>query len=497
VADEVPNSAAVTVSAPPVEDAELTGLPQVGDLIADKYRVEKVLGKGGMGVVVAVTHVALNESYAMKFLLPSAVGNEEAIARFMREARAAVRIKSEHVARVSDIGTLPSGCPYILMEHLTGKDLSTLLSTGGPLTQKEAIDLLLQACVGVAEAHSLGLVHRDLKPSNLYLTERLDGTPLVKVLDFGISKPLHDRIAEEPTLTRTNTLIGSPAYMSPEQLRNPKAADIRADIWSIGVILYKMLTGHAPFRADTWSGLVSAITADKPVSLRAIRPEISPHLEPVVARCLEKDVSRRFQNVAELAKELAPFASDASRVYVDSIVRLGARLTSGSESSVAAIKRQDEVAPRSVPPTHKPWVASTLPEELRPRSARRFGIWAVAALAGVGLFSAGLIVRSAGGDKQSSASGSAAAPNSAAAIATAPAEVTASPPSVTPEPAHSAAAKPAESAAPSAPAPRPSAATSPARRPPARAQPTTGAKRTARPAGESTSEPLDPTAESH
>ena len=308
-------------SAPEPEEPR-AGLPRVGDVLAEKYCVERVLGVGGMGVVVAVTHLQLGERYAIKCLLPDSARDPETLARFMREARAAVRIKSEHIARVSDVGQLADGSPYILMEHLIGKDLSEVIADNGPLHVRDAVEYVLQACAGIAEAHALGIVHRDLKPSNLFLTQRLDGEPLVKVLDFGISKVAAEQGPHTPSLTQTSSVFGSPAYMSPEQVRSAKNVDSRTDVWSLGVILHELLAREGPFIADNANGLLAAIIADEPRPLRAVRPDVTEALEAVVRRCLEKNVQKRFQSVAELASALKPFRSELSRVSIGRMLRL-------------------------------------------------------------------------------------------------------------------------------------------------------------------------------
>ncbi|HEX6765337.1 MAG TPA: serine/threonine-protein kinase, partial [Polyangiaceae bacterium] len=189
---------------------------QPGDVLADKYRVERVLGVGGMGVVVSAHHVHLKQRVALKFLLPDLASNPNVVERFLREAQSASTIRSEHVVRVSDVGVLASGAPYMIMEHLEGSDLAKVLLERGRLPVTRAVDYVLQAMEALAEAHGAGIVHRDLKPSNLFLTERADGSPLIKVLDFGISKVTKsDGDASSRSLTRTAGLMGSPLYMSP------------------------------------------------------------------------------------------------------------------------------------------------------------------------------------------------------------------------------------------------------------------------------------------
>ena len=235
-----------------------------GQILAGKFRIERVLGRGGMGIVVAATHLQLDERVALKFLLPEALINPEAVERFAREARAAVKIKSEHVARVSDVGTLESGSPYMVMEYLHGEDLAGWVRRNGAMPMADAIEFLLQACEAIAEAHALGIVHRDLKPANLFVTRRVDGSPCIKVLDFGISKVTVPGAAPEFGMTKTSTVMGSPLYMSPEQMSSSRDVDLRTDIWALGVILYESLTGRVPFEAETMPQLCGMILQDPP-----------------------------------------------------------------------------------------------------------------------------------------------------------------------------------------------------------------------------------------
>jgi serine/threonine protein kinase len=294
-----------------------------GDVLAGKYRVDKVLGIGGMGVVVAAHHIQLDDRVAIKFLLPETLANADAVMRFAREARAAVKIKSEHVARVTDVGTLDNGAPFMVMEYLEGADLSAWITERGQLPTEQAVDLVLQACEALAEAHTLGIVHRDLKPANLFVARLPGGVQSVKVLDFGISKLTgFSASGGESSQTKTSALLGSPLYMSPEQMRSSKDVDTRGDIWAIGVILYELLTGSAPFIADTMPELIFKIVDSAPVPLRQLRPDAPPGLEEVIFRCIEKDRNRRYQTVGDLAGALAAFAPRKSRASIDRIVQV-------------------------------------------------------------------------------------------------------------------------------------------------------------------------------
>ena len=281
--------------------------PEPGTVLAGKYQVEEVVGSGGMGVVVAARHLELRQTVAIKLLLADESQRGEASARFLREARAAAALGSDHVVRIYDLGMLPEGVPFMVMELLRGRDLGRLLDEQGALPIEHAIEYVLQASDAVAEAHAAGIVHRDLKPSNLFVTRRSDGGPLVKVLDFGISKAFAGEHVQGD-LTGTQAVLGSPFYMSPEQVRDSRNVDPRSDVWALGVILHELLSGEPVFLADTFPGVCAAIIADPAAPLRRFRPDVPPELEQVVLRCLEKNPEARFQSVTELMQALRPFA---------------------------------------------------------------------------------------------------------------------------------------------------------------------------------------------
>jgi serine/threonine-protein kinase len=300
-------------------DAE-TKAPAPGDVLVGKYRIERIIGQGGMGVVVAAHHLSLDERVAIKFLLPEGVKNAEATARFAREARAAVKIKSEHVARVTDVGELPNGSPYMVMEYLEGCDLHGLLTLRGAMDVAVAVSYVLEACEALAEAHALGIVHRDLKPANLFLANRPSGPPTIKVLDFGISKS--SLSVTQPQLTRTTAVMGSPLYMSPEQMQSSKSVDARSDIWALGVVLYELVSGKPPFQADTFPELVLTIVQREPAPLSTTRPDLPAGFWAVVDRCLAKDPAARFASVGDLAVALAPFGPPSSQVSVERVLHV-------------------------------------------------------------------------------------------------------------------------------------------------------------------------------
>ena len=288
-----------------------------GELIAaGKYRVDRVIGRGGMGLVVGATHLQLRQQVALKFLLPELADNDELVERFVREARASAQLRGEHVCRVADVGTADNGAPYIVMELLAGQDLASLLQANGPLPVAQVADYMLQMCVGVAEAHALGIVHRDLKPGNLFLTRRPDGAPLIKVLDFGIAKPQRDQTHD---LTATSTVLGTPSYMSPEQLRSSRDVDARSDVWSIGVILYELVSGRRPFTGASFADLALRIATDPAPPLGG---RIPPGFEAIIRRCLAKDPAQRYRDVAELAQALVVYAGPAGREMASAVWRL-------------------------------------------------------------------------------------------------------------------------------------------------------------------------------
>jgi serine/threonine protein kinase len=286
-----------------------------------KYELEHQLGEGASGVVFCARHRELDERVAIKFLKAGSE-NAEAVARFRREARAAHRVRSEHVVRIIDVTTTQGGLPYVVMEYLEGSDLERMLleSPGAQLPVRDAIDFALQACDAVAECHSIGIVHRDLKPSNLFCIQGADGLPIIKVLDFGISKL--GSVPGDEAKTGRNEIMGSPPYMSPEQFASPLEVDQRADIWALGVILYELVTGKKPFAARSIIATWESVKRDAPMPIEQLRRDAPRALGSVVLRCLEKERADRFQTVAELAKALLPLASERTRSTVARIVRI-------------------------------------------------------------------------------------------------------------------------------------------------------------------------------
>lgn len=316
-----------------------------GDVIGGKYRVERVIGQGGMGCVVRARHTLLNQDVAIKVLAPELASDASCAARFLREAQAAATIKGEHVVRVLDVGAQADGAPFMVMEYLEGKDLGNMVDTEGPLPITEAIDYVLQACEALAEAHAGGLTHRDIKPSNIFLTRGSDGSPLVKLLDFGIAKPT--TATTDSRLTATGASMGSPSYMSPEQVRNAKTVDARSDIWSLGATLHELLAGAPPFVAETLPALCAAIIADAPTALRTARPDASAELEVVILKCLEKAPEQRIADVAALSLALAPFGSARAQLSAERISKIlypGAEAPARSSASASPRRSPDAFA---------------------------------------------------------------------------------------------------------------------------------------------------------
>jgi eukaryotic-like serine/threonine-protein kinase len=303
-----------------------------GETLAGKYRVERILGQGGMGVVVAAKHIDLDERVAIKFLLgePSTA----AVDRFLREARAAVKVKGEHVCRVLDFGRLETGEPYIVMEHLEGLDLARLLEKEGAQPVAAAVGWIVEASDALAEAHALGIIHRDVKPANVFLAKRRDGTTSAKVLDFGISK-----LPSQTQLTGTQATLGTPAYMSPEQMVSAHDVDARTDIWSLGATLYELLAGAPPFVADSIVQLTVTVREKEPPPIEGI-PE---GLAKVLARCLAKAPADRYESVEALVADLAPFAP----TEVSGLVARHARRESlsGGAAALAVTARESRVDP--------------------------------------------------------------------------------------------------------------------------------------------------------
>jgi eukaryotic-like serine/threonine-protein kinase len=359
-----------------------------GTVVGGKYRIDHVLGRGGMGVIAAATHVQLHQRVALKFLHPEYATSSDVVERFVREARAAAALRSDHVCRVSDVGALDDGTPYIVMELLEGSDLARLLARSGPLPVQRACGYLLEACVGLAEAHALGIVHRDLKPANLFLAQRPGAAAIVKVLDFGIAKaPGAD--GTDFSLTATKGVLGSPGYMSPEQLRSTRDVDVRSDVWSLGVILFELVSGRPPFNAESITDLAIRVWTDPRPPFVGRMPN---GFDEVIDRCLAKRPGDRFPDLASLAHALAPYAGREGAELATMVSRMlgvapghGDALAGGL-ATIPPIGYSAPPMPRAGPPmpTTLGSSAASLPRRHEPRA--RWGLIAgvaVVLIAGV------------------------------------------------------------------------------------------------------------------
>jgi serine/threonine protein kinase len=312
----------------------------VGTVIDGKYRVDGIVGRGGMGTVYRAQHLALHEPVAIKILRRDAAQDEEIVTRFLREAQWVVKLRSEHVARVHDVGRTADGLPFMVMELLEGADLGQLVEQHGAMYAPVAVDLVLQSCDAIMEAHALGIVHRDIKPTNLYVSFRPDQTAIVKVLDFGISKAAG---GTDMSLTQTQSMLGTPAYMSPEQMRSARDVDQRTDIWSLGTVLYELVEARRPFEAESFSEMCVMVAVDPP------RPMVNaPELTPVVMRCLAKSPNERYANVAELMADLAPFANNPDNAHYF-VVRAQRMVGRGSTPNIADTGPVALVTPAAMP----------------------------------------------------------------------------------------------------------------------------------------------------
>jgi serine/threonine-protein kinase len=307
--------------------------PDFGELIAGKYRVERVIGEGGMGTVLAACHELLDVRVAVKVLSAELAHQQGVVARFLREARAVARLKSEHVARVMDVGTLDQGQPFIVMELLEGEDLEKRVARGA-LPVAQAADFILQALEAMAHAHAIGIVHRDLKPANLFISVSPDGREIVKVLDFGIAK-LTNAVqadgARSGGLTGEHATLGSPSYMAPEQVRAQPEIDRRADIWALGAIFYELVTGRTAFAGSSVGEIFGAVLHETPTPVRELRPDAPEGVDEVIAHCLRRPVEERYADVGELARAVAPFASPMWQGHVARIEKTLELVGKGSD----------------------------------------------------------------------------------------------------------------------------------------------------------------------
>jgi serine/threonine-protein kinase len=300
--------------------------PLLHTTVAGKYRVDALVARGGMAMVLAATHVPRGERVAIKVV--NAAASHATRERFLHEARAAARLRNPHVARFLEVGTLPDGTPFLVMELLDGIDLGVVLDqTYEGVGVDVAVDYVLQACEALAEAHAAGIVHRDIKPANLFLARRSDDSIVLKVLDFGISYAL---AGTDHRVTTADAVLGTPAYMAPEQMRSARLADARSDIWSLGAVLYELIESQLPFDAETYPELCMTIAVDPPWPMEVAVP---PGLARAIAKCLEKDPRARFQTVADLARAIVPYARDVQQGWLR-VVRIERMVQSNPQAAI-------------------------------------------------------------------------------------------------------------------------------------------------------------------
>ena len=288
--------------------------PMPGTLVADRYLLGESLGRGGMGAVFAAIDRRTSEKVAIKFVTVTGPTRAEVTKRFLREADILLRVRSENVSRIIDVGNLDDGAPFIVMDHLEGEDFASLLERG-PRPVIEAVDLVIEACAGVAAVHAVGIVHRDVKPANLFIARVADGRHVIKLLDFGIAKLPADGAVSDVKLTRDFGVLGSVHYMAPEQMLGEPDVGSRADVWSLGVILYELLAGRVPFDGQTLTEVCTRVFTQLAVPLEAIRKDMPPLLSRVVSACLQRDVEQRCPSATRLAGMLAPFGSKEIALY--------------------------------------------------------------------------------------------------------------------------------------------------------------------------------------
>jgi len=300
-------------ASPPAED------PLIGRVLSERYRILRKIGEGGMGTVYQAEHALIEKKIALKVLFPELTRRADLVARFLQEAKSASRIGHENVIDISDFGQSPEGMVYIAMEYLEGQDLGRILKAEGPLPWSRARGILMQIAKALRAAHEHGIIHRDMKPENIYLIQREGRSDFVKVLDFGIAKVVNPDF-DGPTLTQAGMIFGTPEYMSPEQAQGV-ALDYRVDIYAVGCLMYNVLTGEVPFKADSFMGILTKHMLEPPVPPRQRRPDldIPEEAEAVCLRALEKDRDKRWQDMDAFYRALGaagrePF--EPSGVYV-------------------------------------------------------------------------------------------------------------------------------------------------------------------------------------
>ena len=324
---------------------------KAGDVIDGKYELTRMLGQGGMGTVFEARHLLLERRVALKFLRQELAQNKAMSERFLREAKAAASIRSEHIVEVVDVGETGEGEPFMVMEFLEGKELSTLLSERGPFAPNRAANVVIQLCHALAAAHAQGIIHRDIKPENVIVEQRYDGSERVKVLDFGLVKFKETVEGQTANLTATGATMGTPYYMAPEQALGQKDLDHRVDVYSSGVVLFQILTGALPFDGETYAEILVKAATKEPVLPRAVRPDLQPELEALVLRAIARERDQRFQTAQELAQALAPFSGAREIAATVAAMPPPTQVFASTPASLAAVQGggAQGVAPAGAP----------------------------------------------------------------------------------------------------------------------------------------------------
>jgi serine/threonine protein kinase len=389
--------------------------PQTGEVLDGKYRIERLLGEGGMGAVAKATHLLRRAPVALKFMSPAVLQMTGAVERFVNEGVAASQIDSDHVVKIFDVGRMASGAPYLVMEYLEGCDLAQLLEREGPiLATPRAINFTLQILRALQTAHAAGIVHRDMKPSNCFIVTK-DGDPdFIKLVDFGISKVKSADEAPAAHLTRTNSALGTPLYMSPEQARSPRDVDHRTDLYSVGAILYEMLTARTPYTAPSgeYTEILFKIFTMDPEPIKAFRPDLPDGLAAAIHRALTRDLGQRFGSALDMAEALAPFGDERGAGMIARMrgtrppsnvpapqsslaltpSHVGSRATPAEATAQTYMANAESVPPRAVPTDvgvtreHPPLQPGQAPA--KPRAA----IFAAAAFVSLLIGGAGVVV---------------------------------------------------------------------------------------------------------